>query len=242
MRVESPIAAAAIVASLPFGAIAHPRLPVDLPPEEAPGIATPFVEKTTYIISVQDAAHLSKRQQFLSGSSTESARISFTASMPDGEGPSELSPSELIVELKRFSGLTWAQISDIFEVDSRALHYWKAGNPVSAENHQKLGSAVAMLRFVDRGTAEENKRLLLSNARDGKTLLELMKAGEFQAVMDLVGKGAGRVSFGRTLTDEARLKNASQSYQPSADVSERVEAELLQRPQTRRKKIRRGKA
>ncbi|MFV1528754.1 MULTISPECIES: hypothetical protein [unclassified Phaeobacter] len=242
MRVESPIAAAAIVASLPFGAVAHPRLPFDLPLEEAPRIAAPFSEKTTYIISVQDAAQLSKRQQLLSGSSTESARVSFKASMPDDGTLSERSPSELIVELKRLSGLTWAQISDVFEVDSRALHYWKAGKRVSAENHQKLGSAVAMLRFIDRGTAEENKQLLLSNEKDGNTLLELMKVGEFQAIMDIAGKGAGRVSFGRTLTDDARLKNSSQGYQPSAEVSERVEVELLERPQTRRKKLRRGKA
>lgn len=238
MRVESPIAAAAIIASLPFGAIAHPRPPVDMPLEEAPGIAAPFAERTTYIISVQDAAHLSKRQQFLSGSSTEGARISFTASIPEGESHSERSPSELIVELKRLSGLTWAQISDVFDVDSRALHYWKAGKPVSAENHQKLGSATAMLRFIDRGTAEENKLLLLSKARYGKTLLELVKAGEFQTVMDLAGKGAGRVTFGRTLTDEARARNASPNVTTS-DNLEGAEVQPIQRHAKRKVKFQR---
>ena len=228
MTVERSIAAAAIVASLPFGALAHQRHPIDIPANEGPEVAAPFIEKTTYSISVEDAAQLSIRQRFLSGSSSDSVRISFTAPKTDTERFLERTPSDLIIELKRVSGLTWAQISDVFGVDSRALHYWKAGKPVSAENHQKLGRAVAMLHHIDRGTAEENKRLLLSEARGGKTFLEFAKAGDFQSILELAGKGSGRVTFGHKLSEEARSLSASPNFAP-VDEGDDVEVQPIQR-------------
>lgn len=238
MRVETPIAAVAVIASLPFGAIAHPKLPIDLNLDGAPNITAPFVEKTTYVISMKDATQLSARQRFLSGSSTNNARISFTSPLSGEENSLGRSPSELIIELKRLSGLTWAQISGVFGVESRALHYWKAGNSVSAENHQKLGSSVAMLRFIDRGTAEENKRLLLSKASNGETLLELLKSGETQTAMNLAGRGAGRISFGRVLTEEARAKNGSPNV-ISSENTDYVEIQPLQRLAKRKVKFQR---
>jgi hypothetical protein len=241
MRVENSFTAVALLASLPLGAIAQPRLPIEMPHGEMAGIAAPFSEKATYVISAKTAAHISKWQSILSGTSSYGERISITATTDEVISSAERTSSELIVELKRVSGLTWAQISEVFDVNARALHYWKVGKPVSAENHQKLGGAVAMLRFIDRGTGEENKLLLLSEARDGKTFLELMKVGEFQSIMDLASKGAGRISFGTSLTEEARARNAFPEFSPSQELSDEAEVELLERPQTRRKKIRRAK-
>ncbi|SFR40378.1 hypothetical protein SAMN04488005_1489 [Yoonia tamlensis] len=235
-------AVTAVAMCLPVGATGRPDIPYIIPDDERPGIAAPFAEKPSISISVENAIQLLRRQKMLSVSSSDGVRVSFTSTISNGVGFAEQRPSEQIAELKRLSGLTWAQISNVFGVNSRTLHYWKCGERVSAENHQKLGAAIAMLRFVDRGTAEENRRLLLSEASEGRTFLDLMKHAEFRSIRDIAGKGVGRVSFGKVLTNEARLKNAPQSFMPSAEIAQLNEVELLQRPQTRRKNIRREKA
>lgn len=241
MGFERPIAMAA-VATLPFSVAAGDHVPVEIHQDAHKEIFAPFVEKPTYAFSSDSIKQAYLKQKLLAATSSGGVRISFSAPEIEDQQVAEDTPRDLVVEFKRLSSLTWDQMSQIFGVSTRALHDWKAGKTVSAENHQLLGKAVAMLRFIDRGTGEENKRLLLSEAGEGRTFFDLMKVGEFQAAMDLAGNGPGRVSFGRTLTDEARAKNAPQSFFPSADVAERVEVELLQRPQTRRKKLRRGKA
>ena len=239
MRVQGSITAMALC--LPVGAIGHPNVPEVIPHESQPGIAAPFLEKTRISISTEDAVQMLKWQEFLSGTSSERIRVSVAVNEVSVETIAESTPSELIVELKRLCGLTWAQVSEVFGVKPRALHYWRAGEPVSGENHEKLGAIIAMLRFIDRGTGEENKRLLLSEAVDGKTFFELMKDGEFQTIIDHAGEGIGRVSFGAALTEEARAKNAPLEYLPSEELSNEAEVELMERPKTRRKSIRRAK-
>ncbi|PID35450.1 MAG: hypothetical protein CR958_00140 [Rhodobacterales bacterium] len=239
MRVQGSITAMALC--LPVSAIGHTSLPEVIPHENQPGIAAPFVEKTRISISAQDAIQMLKWQEVRSGTSPEGIRVSIAADEGAAGTSVESTPSELIVKLKRLSGLTWAQISEIFGVKPRALHYWKTGEAVSGEHHEKLGAMVAMLRFIDRGTKEENKRLLLSEAVDGKTFFELMKGGSLQAIRDRAGEGIGRVSFGTVLTEEARAKNAPLEYSPSEELSDEAKVELMARPKTRRKSIRRAK-
>lgn len=240
MRIEHSITAAALIA-LPLGAYGQPRFPLEILQNEEPEIAAPFVEKLTYVISAENAVHHKKWQSVLSSTSSYGERISVTTPTEVTIGSSERTPSELIADLKRFSGLTWGQISEVFDVKERTLHYWKAGKTISAEHHQQLGAAVAMINFVDRGTAEENRRLLLSEARDGKTFADLMKSSDFQSIMELAGEGVGRISFGTSITKEARSKNAFPEYSPSTELSNEVDVEISERPQTRRKKIRRAK-
>jgi hypothetical protein len=55
------------------------------------------------------------------------------------------------------------------------------------------------------------------------------------------GKGAGRITFGTSLTKEARARNAPAEYTPSSELGDGTEVELMERPQIRRKKIRRAK-
>jgi len=45
--------------------------------------------------------------------------------------------------------------------------------------------------------------------------------------------------FGDTLTKDAKRINLPQGYQPSTDTRDRIEVELLERPKTSSKKLRR---
>jgi len=45
--------------------------------------------------------------------------------------------------------------------------------------------------------------------------------------------------FGDTLTKDAKRTNLPQVYQPSTDTRDRIEVELLERPKTSSKKLRR---
>ena len=49
------------------------------------------------------------------------------------------------------------------------------------------------------------------------------------------------LTFGTSLTKEARARNAPAEYTPSSELGDGTEVELMERPQIRRKKIRRAK-
>ncbi len=154
-------------------------------------------------------------------------------------------PAELVYEIRRLSGLTWAQIARIFDVSDRAPYHWASGTPVSVESYERLGQVVAALRYIDRGTAEENLNLLRSNARAGQTHLDLLSSGEFELARELAGKGAGRVSFGSALTPDAEKFNAPTHWGKAMAATigmDETEIIPLSQPNPRRVKARRIKA
>jgi transcriptional regulator with XRE-family HTH domain len=87
-----------------------------------------------------------------------------------------------IGELRRLSGLTWEQLAGLFRVSRRALHLWASGKPMASGNEEHLRRTLAVLRSIDRGSAEANRALLLSEHRTGGLLLDLLAAGRYDHV------------------------------------------------------------
>jgi transcriptional regulator with XRE-family HTH domain len=111
------------------------------------------------------------------------------APMEAGAGPKNTSSA--IMELRRFTGLTWEQLAGLFGVARRSLHFWASGKPVNAPNEERLRRVLAVVRKADRGFAAKNRALLFED-RDGAVPLDLLAHGEYDAFIALVGAGPGR--------------------------------------------------
>lgn len=95
-------------------------------------------------------------------------------------------------ELRRLSGFTWEQLARLLHVSRRTLHFWASGKPMASSNEEHLQRVVAVVRRVDRGSASENRSLLLGPREDGNVPLELLAAGDYERVVTLLGPGEGR--------------------------------------------------
>lgn len=92
-------------------------------------------------------------------------------------------------ELRKLSGLTWEQLAKLFNVSRRSLHFWASGQPLSRFNEENLNRLLDTIQYIDRGSASHNRSLLLRPSSDGRTLFDLLVAGEHKEVKRLLGPG-----------------------------------------------------
>lgn len=99
------------------------------------------------------------------------------------------STQQAVNELRKLSGLTWDQLANLFSVSRRSVHFWASGEPLSSINQEKLNRTLDAVEYISRGSAGSNRSLLMGIADDGKSYLELLAAGEFDRVKQLLGAG-----------------------------------------------------
>ena len=108
-----------------------------------------------------------------------------TTAGPPGQirfAPAE-STAEAILEIRRRSGLTWEEMSDLFDVSRRSIHHWASGKPVSARRERALRQALAAIRRLDRGDqAGTRARLLAVDHPTGVSALDMMREGRFEEI------------------------------------------------------------
>lgn len=92
-------------------------------------------------------------------------------------------------ELRKLSGLTWEQLAKLLDVSRRSLHFWASGQPLSRFNEENLNRLLGTIRYINRGSASMNRKLLLSPSRDGRLFLDLLIAGEHEQVKQILGTG-----------------------------------------------------
>jgi transcriptional regulator with XRE-family HTH domain len=106
--------------------------------------------------------------------------------------PSASSPEatqKALSELRRLSGLTWEQLAKLFNVSRRSLHFWASGQPLSRFNEEQLNRLLGTLQYIDRGSANLNRSLLLKPEHNGNPLLDLLVAGKYEEFKQIVGAG-----------------------------------------------------
>lgn len=106
---------------------------------------------------------------------------------------------KLVRELRQLSGLTWQSLADMIGVSAKTLHNWAAGKPIDEKKLKRAGEIIAVLQYVDRGNADANRALLLNQPLDGLSVYDLIKAGDFAQVRELIGRGQGRASAAPSL-------------------------------------------
>jgi len=127
----------------------------------------------------------------LSGSATASTYdvprfVERTAAGPAGQidHVAAESTAEAVLEIRRRSGLTWEEMSDLFDVSRRSVHHWASGKAVSARHEQAIRRMLAAIRRLDQGNqAGTRAQLLAVDAATGVSSLDLFKAGRFDEAM-----------------------------------------------------------
>ncbi|HBB35883.1 MAG TPA: transcriptional regulator [Cyanobacteria bacterium UBA8803] len=92
-------------------------------------------------------------------------------------------------ELRQLSGLTWEQLARLFNVSRRSLHFWASGQPLYPSNEERLNRLLGTVRYINRGSASINRSILLSPSSDGRIPLDLLIAGWYEEVKQLIGSG-----------------------------------------------------
>ena len=108
-----------------------------------------------------------------------------------------------IHEIKRLSGLTWEDLAGILSVTRRSLHLWANGGPINTPNEKLVRDVLMTMRAMDRGTATENRRLLLTPLADGRVFTDLLRNRKFDEAAAFAGQGNARTVPIRTLAPKA---------------------------------------
>lgn len=107
--------------------------------------------------------------------------------------PASFRARDAIFELRRLTGLTWEELAALLSVTRRSLHLWANGGAINAPNERHVRDLLMAIRELDRGTARENRALLLAPLRDGDvTVAGLLRSRHFGDALKLVGRGRGR--------------------------------------------------
>lgn len=97
----------------------------------------------------------------------------------------------MVSEIRRLTGYGWDRIARLLGCTRQAMHKWVSGGKISDENRAKLAQLHAVLRYIDRGLAEETRRVL-DRDYDGYTLADMLAEGRFEKVREIAGRGSGR--------------------------------------------------
>ena len=99
------------------------------------------------------------------------------------------SPGAAINEVRRRSGLSWGQLARIFGVARRSIHFWVSGKPIDAAAEERLGKLLAIIRKIDRGSADETRMALVTALPNGITPFDFLLSDAFDEVTQLLGPG-----------------------------------------------------
>ena len=89
--------------------------------------------------------------------------------------------AEAVMEIRRRSGLTWAELGDLFKISRRSVHHWANGKPISAKHDRMIRKMLATVRNLDRGDQEHTRALLLTvDECTGVSTFELLRGGRFR--------------------------------------------------------------
>jgi predicted transcriptional regulator len=105
--------------------------------------------------------------------------------------PAMLDVPGQLAEVKRLTGYGWEKIAELLGCSRQAVHKWTLGERISNVNGDRLAKLLATIRFIDRGSAEDN-RALLSSSFEGQTLAERLVEEDFENVRSFAGRGMGR--------------------------------------------------
>ncbi len=125
---------------------------------------------------------------------------------------------EALQQLKKISGLTWEQISRLFGVSRRSIHFWASGQPLAAANEEHLYDLLKTIQYIDHGSAKGNRRALLSSDLKGTSPLELLANHDYEEVKQQLGAGNADIVRGPTLRAMSVQERASRSPSPPAEL------------------------
>lgn len=111
---------------------------------------------------------------------------------------------EAVHELRRRSGLTWEELGDLFSVSRRSVHHWASGEVLAAKHERHVREVLNAIRQTDRGESRKTRDALLMTDDRGISALALLKAGDTEAAVTMLGGGVAPTESRTTLSTAAR--------------------------------------
>lgn len=152
--------------------------------------------------------------------------------------------TENVFELRRLTGFTWKRLADLLNVDRRTLHNWVKGSKIRKDNRERIAKTLSVLRFADRGSAEENAAAIAAEYSSAKmTPFEAIKAGLYDNARQCLSHGSSRSQLTMLASDWTSWTG---EFQPMAMHEDAYGYETIEalpdepKPASRKRCIKRG--
>jgi hypothetical protein len=96
---------------------------------------------------------------------------------------------QAVSQLRMLSGLDWDRLANLFGISTVDAHSWASGEPLSPADAEKLDRILDVVQYISRGNPNSNRNLLMSNADDGRSYLDILAVGEYDLVKQILGAG-----------------------------------------------------
>lgn len=148
--------------------------------------------------------------------------------------------TENVYELRRLTGLSWIDLADLLNVDRRTLHNWIKGRNVSRRNARHIAETLALMKYVDRGSSDENASAIFRRSVLGRTAFEEVKRGQYDEVRRSLSYGNGRTELTTPGTSFAGDFIPILTHQGAEELGRVTALPSEPRPRSRTRDIRRG--
>jgi len=95
--------------------------------------------------------------------------------------------AEAVLEIRRRSGLTWEELSELFGVSRRSVHHWANGKTVTMEHDREIRGVLKAIHRIDEGSQAATRDRLLTIGASEKSVFALLKAHRFDEAMAQIG-------------------------------------------------------
>lgn len=97
----------------------------------------------------------------------------------------------MLSKFKRFSGLSYYQVSQFFSISLRRYEAILSGASLNIEEKQIAEGLLDVILYIDRGNADSNSKIFVSTVGN-QSIFCLLCNQNYEEVKELVGKGKGR--------------------------------------------------
>ncbi len=147
------------------------------------------------------------------------------------DNPGELT-SKKLCDLSRYTGLSYTNLAYILCVDRPTIHLWMSGVPMDPGSEKHLHRLFELITKMDRGSAWENRAILLNlNKKD--LPLNLLACGYYDRFIEVVGLGPGRAEIKLSaLSPEAK---AARAPRPPAELVDALQDRVHEEPKRKKR-------
>lgn len=99
------------------------------------------------------------------------------------------SAREVVIELRRVSGLTWAQLATLLNLSRQSVHSWASGKPLASEREMHLHRVADVVTAAKLETPDRTRTALIT-AHDGRSAFDMLATGDYDGARELLAQSS----------------------------------------------------